>query len=546
MAIALLLALMQQPAAPAPASPIARVEVTPARAEIQIGQTVRLSGRALDANGNPVPGARIAWFAGGGEGSVDSTGLVLGGYRGAVQVRAVGSMAGKSGSAFGESVVTVLPAPRRVEVRPAVARLAAGTRLTLAGVAYSAQNDRRDDPVRFSSSAPRVVSVSADGRLSALAPGRATITARAGAASAPMAVEVIANPVTRLTLEPAGQSVRTGDVVRFQARPTDASGRAVRNVAVRWSMAAMSPAGVAQVDDEGAFVAEAPGRYTVSATIGAQTTDAVVDVVPRRVGRGIEVEGRVPIALSEAPKCGCTRTGSAPICPRLRTGCTPSTCRSPGAEDRRLDDDQCPHRERRDDDGRRQATASSRARVPRTGRTASWCSMPATPAIPSRSPSTRRPSPAGCTRASCTRATFTSPTTRPARCGSSISGTRAHPKEVGRWQTEQTEAGRYLHDIMVVDGLAYLAYWNDGLVILDVGNGMKGGIAEKPVLVSQFKYDLSCALRPGGRDLGTLARAAPIPRGGTATTCSSATRSTPAKARRGCRTATTSPSAGST
>jgi hypothetical protein len=40
-----------------------------------------------------------------------------------------------------------------------------------------------------------------------------------------------------------------------------------------------------------------------------------------------------------------------------------------------------------------------------------------------------------------------------------------HPKEVARWQTEQTEAGRYLHDIMVVDGLAYLAYWNDGLVI---------------------------------------------------------------------------------
>jgi len=65
------------------------------------------------------------------------------------------------------------------------------------------------------------------------------------------------------------------------------------------------------------------------------------------------------------------------------------------------------------------------------------------------------------------------------------------PKEVARWQTEQTEAGRYLHDIMVVDGLAYLAYWNDGLVILDVGNGMKGGSPESPKLVSQFKYDLS-------------------------------------------------------
>src|SRR5207244_2060703 len=66
-----------------------------------------------------------------------------------------------------------------------------------------------------------------------------------------------------------------------------------------------------------------------------------------------------------------------------------------------------------------------------------------------------------------------------------------HPKEVARWQTEQTEAGRYLHDVMVVDGLAYLAYWNDGLVILDVGNGLKGGSPESAQLVARAKYDLN-------------------------------------------------------
>ena len=27
------------------------------------------------------------------------------------------------------------------------------------------------------------------------------------------------------------------------------------------------------------------------------------------------------------------------------------------------------------------------------------------------------------------------------------------PKEVGRWQTEQTEIGRYVHDVMAVDGV---------------------------------------------------------------------------------------------
>ena len=44
-----------------------------------------------------------------------------------------------------------------------------------------------------------------------------------------------------------------------------------------------------------------------------------------------------------------------------------------------------------------------------------------------------------------------------------------HPKEIAQWRTDRPDAGRTLHDIDVQDGLAYLSYWNDGLVILDVG-----------------------------------------------------------------------------
>jgi len=76
-----------------------------------------------------------------------------------------------------------------------------------------------------------------------------------------------------------------------------------------------------------------------------------------------------------------------------------------------------------------------------------------------------------------------------------------NPKEVARWQTEtegistirtkegDTVVGRYLHDLQVKDGLAYLAYWHDGLVILDVGAGLKGGSPEQPKLVSQFRFN---------------------------------------------------------
>src|SRR6202162_3318251 len=76
-----------------------------------------------------------------------------------------------------------------------------------------------------------------------------------------------------------------------------------------------------------------------------------------------------------------------------------------------------------------------------------------------------------------------------------------NPKEVARWQTENPSAttirtkegeevvGRYLHDLYVKDGLAYLAYWHDGLIILDVGAGLKGGSPEHPQLVSQFRFN---------------------------------------------------------
>ena len=71
-----------------------------------------------------------------------------------------------------------------------------------------------------------------------------------------------------------------------------------------------------------------------------------------------------------------------------------------------------------------------------------------------------------------------------------------HPKEVARWQaTEGANTGRMLHDIDVKEGLAYLSYWNEGLIILDVGNGIKGGSPEKPTFVSQLKYDLNVLYR---------------------------------------------------
>ncbi|MFV2006374.1 MAG: hypothetical protein ACC667_02965 [Longimicrobiales bacterium] len=43
----------------------------------------------------------------------------------------------------------------------------------------------------------------------------------------------------------------------------------------------------------------------------------------------------------------------------------------------------------------------------------------------------------------------------------------------------------FLHDIYGRDGLLFLSYWDEGLVILDVGNGIRGGTPADPRLVSR-------------------------------------------------------------
>ena len=71
----------------------------------------------------------------------------------------------------------------------------------------------------------------------------------------------------------------------------------------------------------------------------------------------------------------------------------------------------------------------------------------------------------------------------------------AKPVRAGEWHTDRPDAARYVHDLDIVDGVLYASYWNDGLVILDIGNGKWGGRPDKPTLVSQFKYNLDSLYR---------------------------------------------------
>src|SRR5262245_51151168 len=86
-ALTLLALLQQQPTT-------ARLEIIPAQPEVQVGGSLQLAARLVDQNGVPVSGARVLWFGGGFNGTIDSTGLVRGGYRGKVHVVAIATAPG--------------------------------------------------------------------------------------------------------------------------------------------------------------------------------------------------------------------------------------------------------------------------------------------------------------------------------------------------------------------------------------------------------------------------------------------------------------------
>jgi len=492
----LVLALLpqQRPAAsPPPAATLARVTIDPAEVAVQVGDTVRLAVTAQDSAGRPVRDLTVRWFQSGGrfEGKVDSTGLVTGGSVGTLTVSALVSRPGGGPPATGFARVTVLPQPAaRLVLHREVAKLYVGQSLVIDAIPYAPNNDRRYDQVLWSSDAPAVVSVSSTGRLSAGRRGRARITARAGRASRSFTVSVVPNPVASVQIEPEVTTARTGDVVRLEFRARTGAGRAMGDIIPEW---ALSP-GNAQIEADGSFVADVPGTYRVTASFAGKTTEATVQVRPRDVRRPATLVGRLPIKLRAAEfwlhpngRYGYLST----IADRVYA-IDVSNPAAPLITDSIVVDARTINDVMTTEDGKYGVLTRENASTRKNGIVILSFEDPAHP----------RPI-----------AEFTETVTGGVH---STFVYRGHvyltddatgslrvidirdpykPRQVARWQTRPDEAGNFLHDVDVRDGLAYLSYWNEGLVILDVGNGIKRGSPDNPQLVSQYKYDLNSLYR---------------------------------------------------
>jgi hypothetical protein len=477
------------------ASKVATVEVTPAQTTCPVGSKVQFKAVAKDSAGQPLPDAVKFWFAAPFDAaSADDHGEVSFVEPGEITV---GAAIGKK---VGYARVTVAkPHVASISIVSVATPLAVGSSHRLAATPRNPSGDPRTDiSLTWSSATPAVASVDSAGVVRALKPGKAVIRASGDGAAGETTVSVAKNPVAALTVSPGSSSAKTGDVIHFSAANKD--GGNIR-VEIAWSVRENG----AQIWPDGAFVASLPGTYTVLASVGDRTASASIVVVPRDIARQLDVVGHVVpkddqfseewiwdhyAYLSAISDKLYIYDIADPAHPQVA---------EPFKVDARLINDVSVT-----PDGKIGVITREGASNRKNGIVFLDTSDPLHPKTISEYTATVT----GGVHSAYVNSHYVYLTDDATGSMRVIDFADVkNPKEVARWQVENsgqaqmkvaipteegggfTMAGRYLHDDQVVDGLAYLAYWRDGVVILDVGKGIKGGSPEHPQLVSQYRFN---------------------------------------------------------
>jgi hypothetical protein len=466
---------------------VKNVQVTASAKEAEVGQDIKLTVVATDASGKVISEKPSSYFAGPFDvAAVDADGNVKLFGPGEVVVGAI--VGGTPGTT---TLMVKAPGIKKIELSAPKAPIVAGGSVQIYAVTRIGNgNPRTGVPINWTSSDTKVAIVDAGGVVTAVGPGTTVITATSGTANASTSISVVNNNLRSVIVNGAAKTARTGDVVHFTANCDPDS-----DFATQWSVSG----GGASIDQDGAFVAERPGTYIITATAGNISNSTSIVITPRNVQRDLKVVGRVPFKEFQGAEQWIIGNYayystisdqflvydiSDPTHPKLT-----DTIKV----DARLVNDIMTTA-----DGKILVISREGASNRKNGIAFYDTSDPAHPKLISEYTATVT----GGVHSAYVDGHYVY-LTDDATGSLRVIDFRdpKNPKEVARWQTEnplatmirtkegETIGGRYLHDVYVKDGLAYLAYWHDGLVILDVGAGLKGGSPEKPQLVSQLRFN---------------------------------------------------------
>ena len=471
-----------------------RVEVTPATLSLAVGEKAQVSATAFDANGDVVE-VPFVFFSRNGRGRLAvnrSTGEVEafkgGEYEVLVRVLSNRNINGTM------TVDVAFPPIDRVEISEDGGRYYAGVTMRHKATVIDRADDIRNVAVTWSTSDESIATVDRFGVFSATAPGAVTLSATAEGVVGQISYEVADNPVATMAVEASQARGRTGDVIHFAAMPSDAGGTAVDDIPVTYSLisdpdkVATADFPPAEVDRMGRFVAYKPGVYTVVASVPGHSSHSTVEILPRHVAEEVSLVGHAPVRNASTSDLwvwegvdgrdyAITGTHSAHGSTYWWDVTDPA---NPVLTDSLLVDARTTNDVKVSEDGELCVISREGASNRRNGIVIVDCTDPRNIEIIS---------------------TYDDQLTggvhnlfiHDDHVYAVNNGTRfdviniadpANPHRVGRFELDTP--GHGIHDIWIVNGIAYTSNWADGVVVIDVGGGDKGGSPANPVEIARF------------------------------------------------------------
>ena len=481
----------------APHAAAQSLEIEPASPTLQVGQSQQLEAFYVNADGERMRDTTVVFYARSDAAPTSRAGEVTAEAPGTHEIIALRPATGSQDRIVQRVSVTVAQAPvGEVAFAEAPAQVYAGTQVPLVAEARTADGQVRDDvAVQMESSNPEVATVDRLHRIDAQAPGRVTLTARAEGHEATTTVEVLQNPVASLTLSGGADSARTGDVLDFAATARTEAGTAVGDAPIRYAVRTdhteeIAPGATAEIGADGRFVAEDAGQYTVVATSGGHTATHTVSVTPRGLEGAIEVVGRGRVSnvhtsdlwVWEAPDgrdYAITGTWGGDGEAYFWDVTDPSDITpvdTVTVDARTVNDVKV------SDDGRTCIISREGASDRKNGMVILDCSDPTDVSIVTEY--TNRLT--GGVHNLFIYEDHVYALSNGRRYEIINIEDRANPTRVTDFELETP--GHSIHDVWVDDGIAYSSNWDDGVVMVDVGNGVKGGSPSNPVEIGRYAY----------------------------------------------------------
>ena len=365
-------------------------------------------------------------------------------------------------------------------------------------------------PASWRSDDASVLRVGADGVLVGAAPGRATLSATTPESSAKVEIEIVPDAARVLHVDPPESFPAAGEVIHLTASAWTGQGVELEDARVLWTAAPFDGGPPVRVEPDGAFVAPSAGAWRVTATRGGLAASAVVHAGTRRRAAGLAPLGAAPAPPGGGPLAGVrafegrdghdwawtwTRPPARIHVWDVSDPRRPVLVRSldPGGPVADLEVDES---------ARWAVVALSGTGGPGDAGGLLVFDL-TTPDAPRPRAAPEDDLAAGAVAVAVDGTTaWVAPRTGGGLVALDLSDP-SDPRAIGAWTPELP--GPPIADLVVRDGLAWVARWHDGLAILDVGAGIRDGTASRPVLVAEHRY----RTRLDGRSWGNTLRAVP-------------------------------------